>query len=135
MSMLVVDASIAVKWFKPDEKSSRADFFLEEHVAGRENIFVPVLMLYEVANALWVSRRLSRSEIDGALRLLADARLTYIPPDESLLTSSLAISEKTKLSIYDASYLALAHRMGCPLATADKKIFREAKGTAEIILL
>ncbi len=26
--MLVVDASIAVKWFKPDEKSSQVDFFL-----------------------------------------------------------------------------------------------------------
>lgn len=133
--MLVVDASIAVKWFKPDEKSSRADFFLEEHIAGRESIFVPVLVLYEVANALWVSRRLSRLEIEGALRLLADARLTYVPPDDILLAHSLAISEATKLSLYDASYLALAHRMGCSLVTADRKISREAKGLAEVILL
>lgn len=133
--MLVVDASVAVKWFKPDEKSSRADFFLEEHVAGREAIFVPTLFLYETTNALWVSRRVSRHEIEGALRLLADARLTYVTPDEALMTDALATSEATKLSLYDASYLALAHRMGCPLITADKKISREAKGTVEIILL
>lgn len=133
--MLVVDASIAVKWFKPDEKSSRADFFLEEHITGRESIFVPVLILYEVANALRVSRRLSRSEIEDALRLLTDVRLTYIPPDDTLLMDSLAISEATKLSLYDASYVALAHRMGCPLVTADKKIFRDAKSFAQIILL
>lgn len=133
--MLVVDASIAVKWFKPDEKSSRADFFLEEHLAGRETIFVPVLILYEMTNALWVSRRLSRSEIEGTLRLIADARLTYVAPDTEFLAETLMISERTKLSIYDASYLALAHRMRCPLVTADKKISREAKGMAEVILL
>ena len=133
--MLVVDASIAVKWFKPAEKSSRADFFLQEHLAGRESIFVPVLVIYEVTNALWVSRRLSRAEIEDALRLLASSRLTYVPPDDPLLADSLAISEKTKLSIYDASYLALARRMECGLATADRKLARNAKGMAKIILL
>ena len=130
--MIVVDASVVVKWFKPDEKSPQADFFLEEHLAGRTMIAVPTLMLYEVANALWASRRLRREEIEQALCLIADAHLTYIAPDISLMRASLAISEKMTLSVYDASYVALAQQMRCSLATADKKLFRNAKDFIEM---
>lgn len=133
--MVVVDASVAVKWFKPDEKSPQADFFMEEHLAGRESIFVPVLFLYEVTNALWVSKRLMRSEIESALSLLNRARLTYLAPDEEMLRGSLLVSEELRLSIYDASYVALARRFGCKLVTADQKLFKSAKGTVNIILL
>ncbi|TSC67370.1 MAG: PilT protein domain-containing protein [Parcubacteria group bacterium Gr01-1014_66] len=133
--MIVLDASVVAKWFKPDEVSSQADFYLTEHTAGRESIAVPTLLLYELTSVLRHSAKLSKISIETALIILFDARLTFVSPDDQLLITAVEISEHTGISIYDASYVALAQRLNCVLVTADKKLAHTAKTTVAITLL
>lgn len=133
--MIVIDASVVIKWFKPDEKSSQADFILEEHVAGRESIFAPTLLLYEFMNALFYSKNLNFSEISEAINALNKAKLNYVNPDLKILQDTLSISEKTRNSIYDSSYIALAKNFNCGLITSDKKLFQGAKSFVEAALI
>ena len=133
--MIVLDASIVTKWFKPDEKSPDADYFLHEHIAGRETIFVPVLLLYELTNALYVSKRLAKEEIDQAITALFDLRLTYVSPNKELLSDALGLSKSAHISIYDASYIALARALKCPFVTADKKLHKSTASFLDVILL
>lgn len=133
--MIVLDASVVIKWFKPDETSDVAEQFLQEHLAGRESIFVPGLLVYEFTNALWYSNRLTVKEIEEALFLLDSTKLNYISPDSGLLVEALRVSAHTKLSIYDASYVALARRFNCRLYSADKKLYEKARALIEIVLI
>jgi hypothetical protein len=39
------------------------------------------------------------------------------------------------VTFYDASFLALSRLLGCPLVTADKKLYRKARSFAKLTLL
>jgi predicted nucleic acid-binding protein len=133
--MSVVDASVITKWYKSEEKSSEADFILQEHVAGKETIFVPILLLYEVTNALMVSGKVSQQAINEAITALFDIQLQYVNPDEQFLKTAATISDKARITIYDASYVVLAQMFGCPLITADRKLHDRTQGMIDVRLL
>jgi predicted nucleic acid-binding protein len=84
-----------------------------------------------MANALFAAHR--RARISTAFRHQAIERLTRLPIAVDLetntraWTSTLALAEKTELSVYDASYLELAIRLNVPLASADRKLCHAGK--------
>ena len=49
---LVVDASVAAKWFVPETDSDKAVTLRNRHVEGGLTLMAPDLLIYEVANAL-----------------------------------------------------------------------------------
>lgn len=50
--MVVVDASVVIKWFIPENGTAEAGTILNDHLFRREDIFVPELLFYEVVKAL-----------------------------------------------------------------------------------
>jgi predicted nucleic acid-binding protein len=100
---------------------------------------VPVLWMFEVANALLALRRrqrIQRDEYDQALLDLVDSR--PLVDDESPLRALDAISklaEKHALSVYDAVYLELALRRNLPLASRDAALNKAAKNAGVTTLL
>jgi predicted nucleic acid-binding protein len=55
---IVVDASVAVKWFVEEEFSDLALKLRDMHVNGLVDLVAPSLMPYEVLNALKYSKSL-----------------------------------------------------------------------------
>lgn len=55
------------------------------------------------------------------------ARLTTLPlvlsPTAGLLAGAFELAATHRQTIYDALYLALAIRLGCPLVTADRRFY------------
>jgi predicted nucleic acid-binding protein len=133
--MRVVDASIAVKWFKPDEKLAAADLLVEEHSAGKEILFAPTLVLYEFTNALYNSKKLTPTEIITAVSRLYAIGINMINPTLEIWPYVLDVMSGTQTSLYDASYIALASYLHCPLVTADKKLYQRAHRTIDMQLL
>ena len=133
--MIIADASVVTKWYKPDEQSSEANFLLQEHIAGKETIFAPTLLLYEVTNAMSVSGSVSHEALEEAIAALFDIKLQYVHPDEQFLKTAASLSKKTRITIYDASYVVLAQMFRCPLITADKKLHDRAKSVIDIRLI
>lgn len=120
--MIVVDASVAVKWFLSETNSRDAVALLSMD----EKLVGPTLARFEVAGALVRSQR--RGDIDGKqLELLSNRwvstldrnvlRMIYDPTD-LLRASSLAASIGHPFA--DCLYLALAERLQSPLVTADE---------------
>ena len=114
---LVIDASVAVKWMVTEPDSDAADRLLD----GRHELHAPRLMLYEVGNALWVKghrRSLERNEAVS----LAEYMLSFpIHWDDNwaLMPSVVDLALTLDHPVYDCIYLALAHRIGATLVTAD----------------
>lgn len=125
----VIDSSVLMSFIMPDEKDDRTLDLVNR--LSFEGAFAPVLLKYEVMNALLVAER--RRRIEPTYRLRALAQFQRMPIQFELMTEpdawqSLAdLAARHRLTGYDASYLALALDRGLPLATFDKEIIAAAR--------
>jgi predicted nucleic acid-binding protein len=127
--MMVVDASVAVKWFSSEAGRLPALALLQ----GREKLMAPALIRVEVAAALVKKARLgtvSAAEANAMLAMwlaaAADGPLVILP-DEPDLPAAAALALELSHPIYDCLYLALAKRRNIPLMTADLAFVERAR--------
>jgi predicted nucleic acid-binding protein len=125
---IVVDTSIALAWFMPDEQSSLATDVLSQ-VAERGGLIPPFFRI-EFGNALIMAVRRKRIDMDyrrRAFERIAELELVtdHGGIDESVPVA-VALADVHMLTLYDALYLELALRAGLPLATLDKQLARAA---------
>ena len=101
---------------------------LENHTTGDEQIAVPELLYYEVANALITKTTLSKKATTTAIRNILELDLiSYsLGTDEYMSAVQLAIS--SNITMYDASYPVLAEKLGADFITADRKLVGSLKG-------
>ena len=92
---------------------------------------MPAIWPLEVANVLLVSERRGRvSRVDVARfaeLLLGMPIRVHAAPETFAFEEALPLARDTRLSVYDASYLELAGRLGLPLATLDTALARAAR--------
>ncbi len=130
--MIVIDASLAVKWYADEEHSDAADGVLADNPG---NIVVPAVFLGEVIGAL-----VRRANIDKALRGESEAsiaRFVTLMTGQWIRTEQSdppAIANAAQLALdlghplKDCIYLALAMELGCDLVTCDTRFAAKAKG-------
>jgi predicted nucleic acid-binding protein len=121
--LLVVDASVAVKWFKPDGEQhlEQALELLTGHRDGTVALAAPSHLRLEVINALW-SKSIDAERLGHVARDLDDLDLLWFEIDCDLTEHAARIAAETWLTVYDAAYVALALRLDAPLVTCDAKI-------------
>lgn len=123
----VLDASMAISFVLDDEFTAQSKRVLA-HVA-REGALVPALWDSEVLNALRSAER--RSRLSAAALANAVHGLAALPierdhrPADGLRLTTLA--REFDLSVYDASYLALALDSNLPLAALDARLVAAAR--------
>lgn len=126
---LVVDASVAVKWFLPGEPDAVRALDI---IRSGERLIAPDLLIAEVCNVSWKATRLGRIN-----RLQADAIAVDLPQFFGALVSmaslaprAVAIAATLDHPVYDAIYLALAEREQVKLVTADSRLIGKLRGSA-----
>lgn len=126
----VVDASVLVKLFVPEEGSEAATALLATAGVTRR-VAVPDLAPVECANVLrtWVRR--GRLTPDVARQSVGDLILLPLEvwPAEDLLPAAMHLALTQGITVYDALYVALADRLDCPLITADAALVRAIAAT------
>ena len=121
MNDVVVDASIALAWCFPDEKSDYAEAVLIA-LEGKQ-ILVPAVWSLEITNAIIVAqkrKRINPKETQRFIELLEG--LTIREAVLAIAWSAnniLPLAQEYNLSAYDAAYLSIAIRHDAPLATLD----------------
>lgn len=120
----VIDASLTMTWYFEDEASPATDELLD--AVAQNGAVAPPLWRIEVANAFQSGIR--RKRIDAAYRDASLAELGRLPitidadADAQIWTTTLRLSDRYALTIYDACYLELAQRRNLPLATRDQEL-------------
>ena len=120
MAVIVLDASVAVKWYVHERHCEPALELLD-----REDVLfvAPDIFLPKVVNALLRQQRAAK--FDGELldRALDDLTLTCpeLVGSKNLIAHAAALSRSIAHPIYDCLYLALAERWDTVLVTADEE--------------
>jgi predicted nucleic acid-binding protein len=117
--VLVVDASVAVKWYLPEIHEAEAKRVLDPRYA----LHVPDLFFSEFGNIVWKKALLKRElAVDEATEIVA--RVLTVPmrahSSATVLASALGIALATRRTVYDCTYLALAIAVDGWLITADE---------------
>ena len=133
---LVIDASVAIKWFVQEELHAEAVSIFDRD----ELLFAPDLLVAEVTNTAW--KKVRQGQISTAM---AEQIATTICSGKPLLYSSRSLNGRAlqiALSlghpVYDCYYLACAELIGGSLITDDRDLFRTASSggiTADVRLL
>ncbi len=119
---VLLDTSIVVKWFVPEEDSEKA-LSLRRAQEDRElQLYAPEVLLMELANALRYSSEFSAGEITEALETPFELNILLIPFSLDALNSAVTLSMEHDLAVYDAYFLALAQALEMPLITADRRM-------------
>ena len=133
---LVLDGSAALAWCFKDEATAAIDAVMEQ--VTRNGAIVPSIWRLEVANALQTGLRRGRltdATRDGLLTAFASMKVRVdTETDWRVWPDTVRLAEAHGLTVYDASYLELARRLGLPLATLDKAL-RRAAADAQVALL
>ena len=125
--ILVVDASVVVKWFVNEEGSDTAKILRD----GDHQLFAPQLMAVEVGNTLWnKSRRgeLKPLEAEALASNISALTVNWIA-DEELVVDAVRLAAALDHPVYDCIYLALAQRVGANVVTADKRFLNVVADT------
>ena len=125
--MLVIDASVAAKWFLPgaaEPNRKQALDLLKHYADGDVRFIVPDLFWAEIGNIFWKAARQGRwSRFDGesALAALHERGIPSLS-SMSLVRDAYAISSAYDRSVYDGIYVSLAIVSKTNFVTADERL-------------
>lgn len=136
MRRLVVDSSVAIKWFVGEDDSEDALKLRDRH-----QLVAPDLLVAECVNAFWKMAR--RGELTAEEAVLACQSLTLT---EVILENMTELSVRTgTMAIvfdhpaYDCFFLALSAAEGLPYVTSDLSFVRKLRAAnfreAEVLTL
>lgn len=125
--MVVVDTSVVYKWFSKDNEKylEQSIKLLEKQLNNEENLIAPDLILYELANAWTTKTELTLEQARTFMKDFSLARVKTEPMTLELIYEAMRFSKKYRVSVYDASYAALAQVKKCEYYTADTKFIEQ----------
>jgi len=127
MRLLVLDASVAAKWFLPRAGEGLVDeafHLLRLHAEAEIEFTAPDLFWPEFGNVLWKAVRQGRwsgTAAGTALQQMQQQKLATVPA-EDLVEDALAVALACGRTVYDSLYIALAVQRGADLVTADERL-------------
>src|SRR6266511_2585031 len=126
--MIVPDASVVLKWFLPEAGRDKAFALVAGHISGKDVMAVPELHFYEVSNILTMKASLSPEAIFDGMRYLYALGLRGFLLDQDQCLEAIRLARSYHLTIYDASYVALAAALRAIFVTADLRLARKLGG-------
>jgi len=121
---LVVDSSVAIKWFVTEPYSDESRKILDGYKAGDINLLAPDLINAEVGNIIWKKHRVQDLSAEDAQVIVETFQNVTI----DFTSSAVLMDEAYRLAIdhermvYDMMYVALSKQKKCRFITADERL-------------
>ena len=127
MTLLVLDANVAAKWFLPAKSEPLTDeafTLLGKYAKDEIRFIVPDLFWVEFTNVMWKAVRIGRFPKVSAGEALETLMQRDFPtfPSLKLLDSAFQIATAFERTVYDCLYVALAVHSNAQLITADERL-------------
>ena len=123
----VIDASVTLPWFFPDEATPFTEGLLD--ALGAQPLWAPALWVLECTNVLQSAQRRGRIDANRRAEIVGELGALPVRVDHEPL-GFVAIDRLAalhSLSAYDAAYLELALRRSLTLVSLDARLVEAAK--------
>jgi predicted nucleic acid-binding protein len=135
---LVVDASVAAKWYLRDETDvEQADLLLTRFTTGELILVAPEQVRYEIPATISVATLGARprmSKDDGRVAIETFLALgVHTFGSDDLILSAFSLVHQHGVAFYDGLYLALATIPEIPFITADNRLYQRIAGLPGVI--
>ena len=126
---IVVDASVAFKWFASDEQHAGEAAELLRH---ETSLLAPDILVAEVCNTAWRCVRNRRIAPEHAERIatVLPGLFENLIASARLVSRAVAIAHELDHPVYDCLYLSLAELRQTTLVTADARFLAKLNGTS-----
>lgn len=124
--VLVLDASVGVKWFKHEYGDEAALEMLRSTAADDLTIVVPTHFVHEVLS--FVLCHFSDADIVPAWEQLVESGITVIPLTDEVVREAALQCSALGCAFYDALAPACAALLGATLVSADARAHRRYPG-------
>jgi len=120
---LVLDSSVMIKWLNTVNEFhiENADKILSDALQGSIELLAPELAKYEIGNVLLFRKKLSAKEAQIPLAAFYAYPINFVSQSEKLAKATYRIAQESKITYYDASFLALAKQENATLVTDNPK--------------
>jgi predicted nucleic acid-binding protein len=130
---VLLDSSVVLKWFRRSECwREEAIFLRQEYLNGRLRIYVPSLLILEIANVLRYKPDMASVQVQTALRSLFDLQLEIIDLTQEAIIKAIDLAYSWGLTIYDATFVAIAINMNIPFITADEELIQKLSSFSQV---
>ena len=133
---VVVDSSVMVKWFIPEDYHEEAKALLRDHLMGEVTAVAPKYALVEFANALrkyLIRGLIDRANVGTIYGLLLESSPRLIDEDGGLVRRALEYSLREEITVYDSCYVMVARELETAFYTADERLLRRLRGRERVI--
>jgi predicted nucleic acid-binding protein len=131
---MVIDASVTLPWFFPDEATPFTEGLLD--ALGAHALWAPAPWVLECTDVLQSAQR--RGRIDAQRRAQVAGELGELPvridPEPPDFVSLDRLAATHGLSAYDAAYLELALRRSLTLVGLDTRLITAARGLGHPVM-
>lgn len=123
MIKLIVDSSVIVKWVNQidEPRLEQSELLYYRVKSGEIELITSELAKYEVGNALSVGKKLSGVTLKDAIILLYSLPLTFVSVSTKLALITSSFVQRSHITYYDASFLALGYTLNATLVTDNPK--------------
>lgn len=123
---VVLDSSVVIKWFRRyEELREQALELRQAYLDGRLLIYVPDLLIYEIANVLRYKPDMNQGKVQQVLQSLFDMGIVINRIGPEVIERAVEIAYSYDVTVYDAAFIALAERLEADFITADEKLIRK----------
>lgn len=137
MKGYVLDTSVIIKWFssagEPDLASALR--LRDAIIAGNCAVALPDLLFPELASALRYNPNFTGDDVKDAVHSVLDMDFAVFPPGASLMDRAVEIAFDSDVTVYDATFLALAEMEGMQFVTADYRFVERLRDKGNVIRL
>ena len=126
MTDIVVDTSVVVKWYIPEQYHTQARSLRDDYLDGQFGLAAPALLPFEAINALRYSGHYDGTRLEDAATSLAEYGIDLVSFHKRGAVAAVASS--LDITVYDAAYIALAQRLETTVFTADDQLLESLTG-------
>jgi len=120
---IVTDASVIAKWYIVEEFRENAMKMRDDYIDGRLKLSAPSLMPFEVLNAARYARKdISAKKLEEVAESLTLYGIKLYELQGKYAREAVNAALENEITIYDASYVALAKHLQTVMYTSDQNL-------------
>jgi predicted nucleic acid-binding protein len=122
----VLDSSVAIARLLREDRPAWVDAYIDGVGEDQVQLLAPTLVWLEIGNRLSRTAMISDEAAVEAMLKSEALRIEEVPVDRPMRLRALTLARAHDLSMYDATYLAVAEATACRLLTLDARLDRAA---------